>query len=396
MPLSKALSRIQTDGTPVGGTPHNDDPFSFSQLSAKSATWLLNFTAFGYAATAVLVKVMSGSESPSTSSVADGTSLQFALRFLAAALFLLPPFLLRQQSVLKQRKREGQQSVERGAADDRVMLLKGAELGVWMFLTYAGQAIGLKTSSADHASLLLTVGVVLVPFLEALSGHAISRSVWIATILASTGTVLLEGADAADGFGAESWGMHMPLGDVWCLAGAACSAIHVVRSQALSGRFPPHAIVAVQLSIAALLSLPWLAWDVCTSPSAGVGALQSALASAPWAMIFLAGPLGTGIAEWLELEALRYVKASTATLILAASPIWGGVLAYLALGETMEGSAAAGALLILIASLEVQLMAPLPGRAPAPRPPRLLQPRSLGKGARRAHSSQRESSAQGP
>lgn len=349
-PLLKAPSRIQSEKLSSEEAPRADGVLC--QLSPKSATWLLNAVALGYASTAVLVKVM---ESSTASPAADGTSLHFALRFVAAALFLLPISLFRHQASLRRRRREGQRSVELGAEEDRAMLGKSGELGLWMFLTYAGQAIGLQTSSADHASLLLTVGVVLVPFLEALSGHAIGRSVWVATILASTGTVLLEGGGGA--FDGGDWGVHMPAGDLWCLAGAACSAIHVVRSESLSRRFEPLALVATQLSVAALLSLPWLAWDVWRAP-AGALALGPLLVSAPWAMILLAGPLGTAVAEWLELEALRHVKASTATLILAASPIWGGVLAYLLLGETMEGSAAAGALLILTASLEVQLMAP--------------------------------------
>ncbi|GJP48667.1 hypothetical protein CLOM_g7952 [Closterium sp. NIES-68] len=41
----------------------------------------------------------------------------------------------------------------------------------------------------------ITMDVVLVPFLEALSGTPINCSVWIATLLACTGMVLLEGEE---------------------------------------------------------------------------------------------------------------------------------------------------------------------------------------------------------
>ncbi|CAI5963930.1 unnamed protein product [Closterium sp. NIES-64] len=286
------------------------------------------------------------------------------------------------------------------------MVVGGVELGVWMFVTYAGQAIGLETTSADDAALILTVSVVLVPFLEALSGTPINRSVWIATLLACTGMVMLEGGEtvtaaavaatptpsptpvpsrmpiplltpsttptgmvmleggetitavavaatpadiiassasassnaiadtAAAALASVPVQWSLPVGHVWCLIGAVGSAIHVVRSEVL--------LAGIDGSGAAV------AWNQ----------LLAVAAAAPIGMALLAGPFGTGMCEWLEMEALRFVRASTATLILTMSPLWGSLLAFFLLGETLSTSTAAGAILILLASLEVQLLAP--------------------------------------
>ncbi|CAI5510967.1 unnamed protein product [Closterium sp. Naga37s-1] len=317
------------------------------------------------------------------------------------------------------------------------MVVGGVELGVWMFVTYAGQAIGLETTSADDAALILTVSVVLVPFLEALSGTPINRSVWIATLLACTGTlsplftlvkllpsppflppapflcllthsrlccmVMLEGGEtitavavaatpadviassasasanviadtAAAALASVPVHWSLPVGHVWCLIGAVGSAIHVVRSEVLCARYDPLILVILQLGTTAAIGVVWVlltlagitltAGGSAVAGADGSGAavawsqLLAVAAAAPIGMALLAGPFGTGMCEWLELEALRFVRASTATLILTMSPLWGSLLAFFLLGETLSTSTAAGAILILLASLEVQLLAP--------------------------------------
>ncbi|CAI5498834.1 unnamed protein product [Closterium sp. Naga37s-1] len=283
------------------------------------------------------------------------------------------------------------------------MVVGGVELGVWMFVTYAGQAIGLETTSADDAALILTVSVVLVPFLEALSGTPINRSVWIATLLACTGMVMLEGGEtitavavaatpadviassasasanviadtAAAALASVPVHWSLPVGHVWCLIGAVGSAIHVVRSEVLCARYDPLILVILQLGTTAAIGVVWVlltlagitltAGGSAVAGADGSGAavawsqLLAVAAAAPIGMALLAGPFGTGMCEWLELEALRFVRASTATLILTMSPLWGSLLAFFLLGETLSTSTAAGAILILLASLEVQLLAP--------------------------------------
>ncbi|CAI6005589.1 unnamed protein product [Closterium sp. NIES-64] len=283
------------------------------------------------------------------------------------------------------------------------MVVGGVELGVWMFVTYAGQAIGLETTSADDAALILTVSVVLVPFLEALSGTPINRSVWIATLLACTGMVMLEGGEtitavavaatpadiiassasassnaiadtAAAALASVPVQWSLPVGHVWCLIGAVGSAIHVVRSEVLCARYDPLVLVILQLGTTAAIGVVWVLLSLAgIALTAGGGAvagidgsgaavawnqLLAVAAAAPIGMALLAGPFGTGMCEWLEMEALRFVRASTATLILTMSPLWGSLLAFFLLGETLSTSTAAGAILILLASLEVQLLAP--------------------------------------
>lgn len=56
------------------------------------------------------------------------------------------------------------------------------------------------------------------------------------------------------------------------------------------------------------------------------------------------------------MEALRFVNASTATLILTAGPLWTTVFAFMFLGEGLDNSSIAGAALLLLAVLQVQVV----------------------------------------
>eukprot|EP00271_Cylindrocystis_brebissonii_P005545 TRINITY_DN1762_c1_g1_i1.p1 TRINITY_DN1762_c1_g1~~TRINITY_DN1762_c1_g1_i1.p1 ORF type:complete len:703 (+),score=87.75 TRINITY_DN1762_c1_g1_i1:234-2342(+) len=373
-------------------------PPGAKKLGSTVATWLLNIVAVGYAGTAVAVKFMEGGGTAGSGQGAPA-SVEFFVRFLTGTIAVgaIYLFLRRKredtivaaaasssEGVLEVHATEaelwsGGQSnpVVRAVAEapEAPVVWPGIELGIWMFITYAGQAVGLETSTADEATFLLMLSVVLVPFLEAMGGRTITSRVWLATLLACTGMALLEGGgsawdasaatmDSADALAHQLLPvLHVPAGHLWCLLGAVGSAVHVVRSETRCVRSDPLGLVVVQLATVAALAAPWAAWDMWQATGGGVEghpvvSLALLLGHSPWGLILLAGPIGTGLCEWLELEALRFVKASTATLVLTAVPLWSGLFAFVFLGETMDASSSMGALFILAASLSAQLFAP--------------------------------------
>ena len=95
----------------------------------------------------------------------------------------------------------------------------GAELGVWTFLGFALQAIGLETTTATRCAFLLYLNVKFVPlFAFLIYGRSIPGSVWASAAAAVTGTFLL----CRDGSAFNS-------GDAWSLAAAAASAMFILR-----------------------------------------------------------------------------------------------------------------------------------------------------------------------
>lgn len=100
----------------------------------------------------------------------------------------------------------------------------GAELGLYTFLGFAFQAIGLETTTASRSAFLLYLNVKIVPFLAAVFlKRKIPLSTWISALLAFTGTCLL-----------STDGGPPNVGDIWCIAAAVASAMFILRLENFS------------------------------------------------------------------------------------------------------------------------------------------------------------------
>jgi drug/metabolite transporter (DMT)-like permease len=100
----------------------------------------------------------------------------------------------------------------------------GMELGLWTFLGFGFQSIGLETTTASRSAFLLYLNVKFVPFLGAvLFKKKISSLTWVSASCALAGTYIL----ANDGAPPN-------IGDLWCIAAAAASAMFILRLEIFS------------------------------------------------------------------------------------------------------------------------------------------------------------------
>lgn len=76
-------------------------------------------------------------------------------------------------------------------AKDYAAIRAGLELGLYTFLGFAFQAVGLLTTTASRGAFLLYLNVKIVPFLAFfLFKRDVSANTWISAFLALTGTCL--------------------------------------------------------------------------------------------------------------------------------------------------------------------------------------------------------------
>lgn len=180
----------------------NDDPnppFSQSQLLPNSFL-ILNSVAVLWGTQHVVIK--SAIESY------PETSLMNFWRFTVSAVLFTPALI----STIKNNERE----TWRG----------GIELGIYTFLGFAFQAVGLETTTASRSAFLLYLNVKIVPFLAAVFlQREITPSTWGSAFLALSGTCLL-----------STDGGPINIGDFWCIAAAAASALFILRLEAFSRR----------------------------------------------------------------------------------------------------------------------------------------------------------------
>jgi len=151
--------------------------------------------------------------------------LNFA-RFLLSSLCFLPVAWMNNDSLSSNDRNSDSNNYSESYSDSNmsndqsIILFKaGSELGLYIFLGFAFQAIGLVTTSASRSAFLLYLNVKLVPFFASLLyGRRISSQTWFSALLALVGTFLL-----------STDGGPINTGDIWCIAAAASSALYILR-----------------------------------------------------------------------------------------------------------------------------------------------------------------------
>lgn len=212
----------------------------------------------------------------------------------------------------------------------------GLELGLWSFVGFATQAVGLETTTATKSAFLLYLNVKLVPVVTLFSGKGLAPpAVWFWAIVAFAGTCAL----GTDSSGELSW----VIGDAWSLLAALASAIFIVRLDDLSVQAcSSSGLASATAATTAVMALVWTqstdaALDVLT-PDQSLAALYLGIAP-------------SAVCGYLQTKVQRYVTATSASVIYALDPIWAAAWANLLLDEKLGQQGVAGACLIATAAI---------------------------------------------
>ena len=225
----------------------------------------------------------------------------------------------------------------------RVVWRWGTEMGFWMFLGFAFQAIGLATTTAQRSGFLLYLNVKFVPlFAFVLLGRRMSLPTILSALAAFSGTALL----AYDG---TSWSLNA--GDLWSIAAAAASAMYILRLDAASKGVGDAQ--SVQLNAACLWVVTILSgvWSLGTTqdPSQLIRQVTDILVHHPWELFYLSA-VTTALANWIQTKSQKDITAERASVIYAMDPVYGAVFSNLLLGETLTSLGLVGAGMITVAA----------------------------------------------
>ncbi|KAL7516603.1 hypothetical protein ACHAWX_001601 [Stephanocyclus meneghinianus] len=251
----------------------------------------------------------------------------------------------------------------------------GLELGIYMFLGYAFQAIGLESTTASRSGFLLYLNVKLVPFFSFLIfGKRIRTTTWISALVAFLGTACLS-LDNANGssFGDSGVGLNFALnvGDLWSIAAAAASAMFILRMEEASKAVPKSSeLNAASLWTVFLISFFWTAvvtWKnasqiefddmlnnngqvIATTIENTVAATVATIVDHPLQLIYLSA-VTTTLANYIQSKGQKDVSAERAAIIYAMDPVYGAVFANLLLGEQLGAIGWVGSGLIVAAAV---------------------------------------------
>ncbi|CAM9288861.1 unnamed protein product [Choristocarpus tenellus] len=217
--------------------------------------------------------------------------------------------------------------------------LAGSELGLWMFLGFAFQAVGLGFTTASRSAFLLYLNVKLVPFFAfIILGRSISAQTWASAGVAFLGTALL-----------SSDGTAPNVGDLWSIASAATSAMFILRLEKYSDSCNASQLNSANLWVTAGLCGLWAAWELGT----GAADLSAALAGIheQGALIAYLAVVTTALTNWLQALGQRSIPAERAAIIYAMDPVYAAGFAYAILGEKLGPVGLVGAACVFGAAI---------------------------------------------
>lgn len=151
-------------------------------------------------------------------------------------------------------------------------LRRGAVLGVFLFLGFVLQTVGLVSTTPSRSAFITGLYVVFVPVLGLLLFRRSPRlASWVGVALAAVGLRYLTGAELAAGQGLSS-GLSSGLswGDWLTLGCAVAYAVHILFTERYAPKTSVVPLVAVQLWVVAGLSalcLPFTGAHVTWTPA---------------------------------------------------------------------------------------------------------------------------------
>jgi len=220
---------------------------------------------------------------------------------------------------------------------NKKLWLAAGELSIWLFLSYATQAIGLLTTSVNHSAFITAMNVIFVPILAALAGRRIRWIVWASALTALLGCAVL----SLTGQGGSV------RGDLWSLACAIACAFYIVRLEHYVGQFKILELSAAQLPLVMFACALWM-WSSPPPPNESI----------PWGIIIYLGLAGSTITTLLQAFGQRRVPAAQAAVLYTMEPVFAAIFAFILLRETLTVRGYCGAGLILLAAIACQLEPP--------------------------------------
>ena len=215
-------------------------------------------------------------------------------------------------------------------------LKAGLIIGIFLYIAFATQTIGLQYTSISNQAFLTATNVVFVPFL-----------VWVVYKKAPDKFAFIGAALATVGIGLITLkeGLHLNVGDMWTLACAVFFAGHIVSIGFFAKDKDPIALTIVQFAVAAVLSLVSALMMEPLPAKIGSEAMLSV------GYMVLASTL---LAFLLQNICQKYTPSTHASLILSLESVFGTLVAVILEGEMFNLQMAFGCITVFAAILLIE------------------------------------------
>ncbi len=209
-------------------------------------------------------------------------------------------------------------------------LKAGSIIGLFLFLGFATQTVGLKYTTPGKQAFLTATYVVIVPFLSWIfrrKSPGLLSFLSSAICLAGMAMLTLQGGQTAN------------LGDLLTLVCALFFACHILAIEHFARDRDPIILAVIQIGIVGLLSFPMaLSFETWTGFGGGDG-----LGSIAFTVIFC-----TVLAFIVQNTAQKFTPSTHTAIIMSMESVFGALAGIYFLGEIFTARMAAGCGLIFL------------------------------------------------
>jgi len=237
------------------------------------------------------------------------------IRFALAALTMLP-FVLRGITKI-----------------NRSLFLAGITLGVFLFLGYSFQTIGLKYTTASNAGFITGLSVVLVPVLTTIYNRKLPEpNILLGVLSATTGLALLTLNDK----------LQFNFGDMLEFFCAISFALHVFGVGYFSPKYETGPLVMLQIITVGILST---ATGLLTEKPHVIFNYELIEA------LVITAVFATTLAFYIQNRMQKFTTAARTAIIFSMEPVFSAFFAWFLLGETFTARSIVGGILVLMGML---------------------------------------------
>ena len=216
---------------------------------------------------------------------------------------------------------------------NKTTLIKGALLGIFLYIAFALQTVGLQFTTPSKNAFLTAVNVVIVPFLGfLLYKRKIDMYELAGAVLAIVGIAVLS----------LQLSSNINVGDVLTLGCAVGFAFHIFYTAKFVKTEDPVVLTIVQMVTAAVIGCVVVLFR---------GEANFSMETEGMMNLLYLGIFSTTIAFLMQTIAQKYITETKAAIILATESFWGMVFSIVILSEIMTSRMIIGAFLILLAIL---------------------------------------------
>lgn len=210
-------------------------------------------------------------------------------------------------------------------------IIKGTIIGVFLYLAFALQTVGLVYTTPSKNAFITAVNVVIVPFIAFfIFKRKMDKFELFGALLAIVGIGVLSLK--------LSGGVNF--GDFLTLLCAVAFAFHIIYTAKFVKNEDPVLLTVVQMAAATVLGFIVVLFKGETNFVSNFEGVS--------AVLYL-GIISTTIAFLLQTVAQKYTTETKAAIILSTEAFWGMVFSIIILSEVLTGKMVIGATLILAA-----------------------------------------------